>query len=731
MNPSKSSSVALLTLLIGLSACGGGGEKIALDPSNPINQAPTVFAGTAQTANAMSEVNLNGSAYDSDGSVSSYNWTQTSGDIVSLQNANTANASFTMPSSPSNGTFIFSLTVIDNLGKSASDNTTVTYINNAPTVDAGPDLQVAPSSTVNLNGTATDMDGNISSYSWIQTSGDTVNLSNNETANASFIMPNSLSTSALTFTLTVTDSDGETASDTVAVSLENEPNGSVTISGNVTFDLVPFNISTNGLDYSKTTESAVRGVLVEAMDTSGTRVGATTTDSNGFFSLETDANTTLRIRISAQMVQTEGAQWDVKVTDNTNNDALYITEGDLFNTSQNIIRDFRFTSGWNGTSYTAGNRAAAPFAILDAIYDSMQKVISVDPDVVFPPLEVHWSENNSVAKGNIENGDIGTSFYNEGKIYILGKQDSDTDEYDRHIIVHEWGHYFEDKLSRSESLGGSHGDGERLDMRVAFSEGWGNALSAMVTDDPFYRDSSGDRQSDGWSMDMESNYTINRGWFNETSVQSILYDLYDTDTDGEDNLAFGFEPIYSALTHSNFRDNPYFTSIYPFMKFIKEQYPFSGSAIGQLLSGQKIYGSGNNGVGETNDGRISAVLPIYKTVSLGNGNINVCYINEAGVQNKLGNHIYIAFEAVSTGSYTFSLNSADSYGAFSDPDLRLYKSGAKIAENIQISSSGAASLTTNLSSTGLHILEVSVWEDSPVLGLGNNGTTCFNLQITN
>ena len=734
MNHLKVNENLLFALLIALSACGGGGggEQPVEQPSTPINQAPTVDAGASKTASATSEVSLNGLAYDNDGSIISYSWTQTSGDTVSLQNTNTANASFTMPSSPSSATFTFSLKVTDNLGKSATDSTVITYINSAPTVDAGSDLLAAALSTVNLNGIAIDSDGSISNYNWVQTSGDAVVLDNSNTASASFTMPNSLSTEALIFTLTVTDSDGETASDTISVSLEDSPK--VNISGKVTFDLVPFNTFTSGLDYSKTVASAARGILVEAIDTSNSQIEATTTDSNGLFSLDIETNTDLRLRVSAQLKQTTGAQWDVRVTDNTNNDALYITQGDLFNTaSQNSVRNFHLASGWNGTSYTDNSRSAAPFAILDAIYDSMQKVVSVDPDIVFPPLEVHWSPKNNVASGNLENGDISTSFYMNNQIYILGKQDSDTDEYDRHIIIHEWGHYFEDNLSRSESLGGDHGDGQRLDMRVAFSEGWGNALSAIVTDDPFYRDSQGPRQSGftSWSMDMESNFTINQGWFNETSVQSILYDLYDNDTDGEDNLALGFAPIYSALTHSSYKENPYFASIYPFIKRIKAQQPTHESAIEQLLAEQEIYGSDNNGIGETNDGGISSVLPIYKTASIGSGNGNICYVNQAGVQNKLGNTVFLVFNALSTGNYNFSLSSADSYGSFSDPDLKLFKSGTLVAENTSVSFDGTANLTATINNTGTHILEVSVWEEWPELGGGNNGTACFNIQITN
>ena len=39
--------------------------------------------------------------------------------------------------------------------------------------------------------------------------------------------------------------------------------------------------------------------------------------------------------------------------------------------------------------------------------------------------------------------------------------------------------------------------GERLDMRVAFSEGWGNAWSGMALATQFYTDSAGTGQQSG------------------------------------------------------------------------------------------------------------------------------------------------------------------------------------------------------------------------------------------
>lgn len=504
------------------------------------------------------------------------------------------------------------------------------------------------------------------------------------------------------------------------------------ITGRITFDLVPFNTITSGLNYSQTKVSPARGILVEAMDASANKVGSTTTDSNGYFSLNVDANSNLRLRVSAQLKQTSDPSWDVKVTDNTSNNALYVTEGNLFNSSTgNRVRNIHLQSGWDGTSYTAP-RSAGPFAILDAIYESMQKIVNVDSDVSFPPLEVHWSPKNSIAEGNLWDGDIGGSFYLDGKIYVLGKADSDTDEYDRHIIIHEWGHYFEDTLSRTESMGGPHSTDDRLDFRVAFSEGWANALSAMVTDDSFYRDSIGAGQNgyESWSMDMEHNQTYNSGWFNEGSIQSLIYDFYDEDSDGEDNIALGFGPIYTSLVSSNYISNPYFASIYSFTDELKSQQPLLiSNEINSLMNQQKIFGSGSDGVGETNNGGIISSLPIYKTVSVGDDS-TVCYVNDAGVINKLGNSVFVTFYAASFGYYTFSVTHSDAYGTFSDPDLRLFKSKILIDSDEDGSLNGNASMSTLLSIPGMYILEVTVWEIFPLLGVGNNGTTCFNLQIT-
>jgi len=514
------------------------------------------------------------------------------------------------------------------------------------------------------------------------------------------------------------------------------------VTGRVTFDLVPFNNSFNGLDYNNIAVSPARGIRVQTVDLDGNIIDSTSTDNNGEFRFKLQPKTDLRLRISAQMHHNSGPKWDIKVTDNTNSNALYITEGEVFTSSlDGSVRNFHLASGWDGTAYSQP-RAAGPFAILDAIYESIQKLVAVDPDINLPPLEIRWSVNNSVAEGDLEDGDIGTSFYSDSTIYLVGKADSDTDEYDRHIVIHEWGHYFEDMLSRSDSIGGLHGIYDRLDLRVAFSEGWGNALSAIITDNPIYRDSFGAGQAGGWWLDIEDNRTTNAGWFNESSVHSILYDLYDnhgqyevevegqpesqidTQTDGQDTTALGLGPIYETLVSNNYKNTNHFTSIYSFIDELKRQQPQSVNVIDKLLNEQFIYGTGSDGTNEINNGDIPSVLPVYKTAVVDGNPVTLCSVDNAGSENKLGNSGFAVFAVSTPGAYRIDVNRV--FGAVqSDPDFLIYKQGAiiHIAEGVQ---NGQETASINFTDTGTYL--INVFDKNNIKGNGRD--VCFNLQLS-
>ena len=499
--------------------------------------------------------------------------------------------------------------------------------------------------------------------------------------------------------------------------------GDVTVSGRITFDLVPLNTTTNGLNYGATTQTPAPGITVEAQSTTGTVLATDVTDANGDYSFTVNPNTDLRIVAKAEMVQTAGAQWDVRVIDNTSSNALYQIAGNVSTSgSSDSTRNLNAGSGWGGSSYTT-TRAAAPFAILAPIYTSMQKIVAVDSDVVFPPARFNWSVSNRAANGNLANGEIGTSSYRgNGQIFILGDANQDTDEYDTHVVVHEWGHYFEDQLSRSDSIGGPHSGGQRLDPRVAMGEGFGNALSGIMTDDPFYRDSSGSQQAGGFSINVETNRPA--GWFDEATVQSVLYDIYDAADD--DTLSLGLAPIYEVFTAEAYRQQPVFTTIFSFLSELRAQQAGSAADIDTFAATRGINSTAADGAGETNNGSTPTSLPLYKQVTVGGGAVEVCSVNDNGEFNKLANRAYLKFTAAA-GSHTLTMTRS-SGAASRDPDFIVYRNGSVVA---RAESLPAESETTTVTLTaGEHVVDAYDFFNT---GLGNSGTAgdaCYNFTIT-
>ena len=89
--------------------------------------------------------------------------------------------------------------------------------NVAPTANAGIDFSVNELTNAVLSGKGEDNDGSIEIYSWVQTGGTTVSIENADSAQAQFLAPDVKPSEILTFELTVTDDDGETATDSVEV----------------------------------------------------------------------------------------------------------------------------------------------------------------------------------------------------------------------------------------------------------------------------------------------------------------------------------------------------------------------------------------------------------------------------------------------------------------------------------------------------------------------------------
>ncbi len=109
------------------------------------------------------------------------------------------------------------LTLLSSCGKKKKPVPQPEPVNKAPTASAGADQSVDEETTVTLAGSGTDSDGSIVSYSWTQLSGSMVTIQDASMATATFLSPTLISTTTLSFQLTVTDDKGATASDTVDV----------------------------------------------------------------------------------------------------------------------------------------------------------------------------------------------------------------------------------------------------------------------------------------------------------------------------------------------------------------------------------------------------------------------------------------------------------------------------------------------------------------------------------
>jgi hypothetical protein len=445
----------------------------------------------------------------------------------------------------------------------------------------------------------------------------------------------------------------------------------VEISGKITYDRVPSVIMSGGiakLDYANIKKLPSKDIIIKAIDKNGKVVTQTTTNKKGKYSLIVPKNSVVKIRAYARMYKKD--YWDVSVVDNTNNKAMYVMDGAYHNVgTKKNIRNLHAPSGWGGDDYTSP-RIAAPFAILDSIYQAMEKVRGADKNAKFPQLTVNWSVNNIATAGDANSGQIITSNYDgERNLWILGDANSDTDEYDDHIIIHEWGHYFEDQFSRADNIGGSHSPGEALDIRVAFGEGWGNAFSGIATDNPIYFDTSGYQQSNGWYMDLEKGLQENAGWYSEGSIQRILYDLYDNTNEPHDKTSLGFKPIYKVLIGAE-KNTPAFTSIFSFIDALKRENSSNKRDIDKTVAHENINRIVDAyGTDRTNSANSQVATPIYKSLQVG-GSINVCTQNDYGVYNKLGNRSYIKIKIDKEGFYKFS---AKTNNYSSDPDMIIYQ----------------------------------------------------------
>jgi len=510
--------------------------------------------------------------------------------------------------------------------------------------------------------------------------------------------------------------------------------GPTVVSGKVTFDFVP--VALTGalprLDYDNTVRRPARSVVVEAIDAGAQAVIATAnTNGAGDYTLTLAAGRTVFIRAKATMKAIGSNAADISVIDNTSAGAQWAIDGALFATgvSPALTQNLNAASGWDGSAYIDAERAAGPFAILDTIYQAAQKIISVDPAISFPKLTVNWSPNNVASNGDIALGQIGTSFYRHStsgrNLYFLGFADSDTDEYDRHVVAHELGHYLQEAFARDDSVGGLHGGpDDPLDLRVAFSEGWGNGWSGIALNNPIYSDTIGPSQASGGSFNVSTGESTNPGWFKEHSVEKMFWDF-------SNHASIGFSQVWSTLK-SGLKVSAALSSIHSFARALAND-TSNNALVASILATQSIaLPTTPYADNETNFGNpvIANINPIYLTYgSLTTALTNVCVGNAVDPYldaNKAGEYRHVRL-TLPAGNRTFVVAQSSSTTSVSDPDFVLYNSAGRLLEaNGIVPNSETA--TWNLPA-GDYVLAITDFRLFRPTSSGGNTSACFSLTV--
>jgi gliding motility-associated-like protein len=208
-----------LTATDNLGATGFDEVLVTIFPAT-VNQSPVANAGPDQTIVVPnSTIAFIGSGSDSDGTVVKFSWTKVSGPACILENisSNTLIVSNLLA-----GVYEFQLIVEDNDGAIGTDNILITIIeptvNQPPVANAGLDLIInLPQSSLDIQGSGSDIDGAITSYLWEKKTGPASGTLSGQTT--SKLSLTDLVSGSYLFILTVTDDKGLTASDEVMVTV--------------------------------------------------------------------------------------------------------------------------------------------------------------------------------------------------------------------------------------------------------------------------------------------------------------------------------------------------------------------------------------------------------------------------------------------------------------------------------------------------------------------------------
>lgn len=353
------------------------------------------------------------------------------------------------------------------------------------------------------------------------------------------------------------------------------------IDGNVQYEKIL--TTDNRLQLGSPVRRPAIGVKVEAIETaSGKTLGVATTDSEGNYRME------LTIQEPTQMYVRALAQSENARVVRANGNRPYSIRLDDFRLAphEQTRQDFLAVDR---------DRSSGPFNIVAAIGRANAMVRAAEPDIDLPNITVRWAPDYD-----------GNTYFRAGtnEAFIKGDRTTDSDEFDDTVINHEYAHFLAARFSRDDSPGGDHDSNERLDPRLAWGEGWATFFGCASNNTSRYVDTGmtasstkgGRGRAQGtlvaYDLESDSRESSNPGYWNEYTVSSVLWDIYDGANEEGDALSTGFAPVWTA-----FRDmrQEHFTYLIDFCDLLVRRQSTLGGGVASILNESSIaYHPGRN-----------------------------------------------------------------------------------------------------------------------------------------
>ena len=298
-------------------------------------------------------------------------------------------------------------------------------------------------------------------------------------------------------------------------------------------------VTDTGLDLSRPVFVPIRHARVEIVD-SITRqvVSVAETDEEGWFFIGVPDRNALQVRVLSRLRSSE-----VKVVDNTASGRPTYA----------LIKDIDDPASEEILELIDSTRQAGAFNILDGVQRGNALIAQADPQLIPPPLTIFWSQkNNESVISRLTGGQIKTTFFHlaTNTAYVLGDRNTDSDEFDDSVILHEYAHMLAGALlPRRFAWRASQyrryrwireWPGPRVG-RISFHPLFGGPRSIWI------QKGRGFQQSVSISRKM-FHLSIGPGYRSEASVAGILWDLVDENADKDDLLQLPFAAVWNAFT---------------------------------------------------------------------------------------------------------------------------------------------------------------------------------------